>query len=265
MNVNAQCTIVVASCDKYADLHGPFIGSFRRHWPDCQWPVVLLTETTCGALPQGLAFDRVVTTGRGKCWSAMMAELLQSVETPYVILMMDDYLVSSRVPTAEVVARFEQAKMFDAANLRLVPSPKGGIPFRDTDLLECPKQTAYCVSCQVGFWARDYLLALVERTKSAWEFEREGSFMVGAESRPILHTKTLEFPFVDSVHKGYWERAGLSVCRANGIEPDLAKRALPPFKVRLVEALKKLVFAVFPWTFIVRVQNRLGAGARESA
>lgn len=263
---NPECTILVASCDKYADLHEPFLVSFRKHWPDCPWLVVLLTETACGVTPGGPSprpFDRVIMTGLGKCWSVMMAEALRQIETPYVILMMDDYLLSGRVSTEKVIRRFEQAKAFSAANLRLVPSPKGGLAFRDTDLLECPKNTAYCVSCQVGFWARDYLLGLVERTKSAWEFEREGSFMVGGETRPILHAMTLEFPFVDSVHKGCWEKAGLAVCRANGIAPDLTKRGLPSLKVRFVEALKKLVFAVFPWTLIVRIQNRLGAGAKE--
>ena len=255
----ADCTILVASCDPYSDLHRPFLVAFRRHWPDCPWPVVLLTETVCGAA----GFDRVISTGKGKCWSEMMAEALRQIATPYVVLMMDDYLLSASVDGKKVAARFAQAREFDAANLRLVASPKGGRPFRGTDLLECPKNTAYCVSCQVGFWARDYLLGLVERTKSAWEFEREGSFMVGGETRPILHTTTLEFPFVDSVHKGCWERAGLATCRANGIEPDLARRGLPSLGTRTVELVKKAIFALFPWTLIVRVQNALGAGAKE--
>ena len=68
---------------------------------------------------------------------------------------------------------------------------------------------------------------------------------------------------VDAVHKGCWEKFGLAVCRANGIEPDLSVRGLPPFKTRFVEGLKALVFAIFPASLIVRIQNALGSGAKE--
>ena len=87
--------------------------------------------------------------------------------------------------------------------------------------------------------------------------------MVGGEQRPLLVTPTREFPFIDAVHKGYWEKAGLAVCRENGVAVDLARRGRPPFRVRLVEGLKALVFAIFPWALIVRVQNALDLGAKE--
>ena len=81
--------------------------------------------------------------------------------------------------------------------------------------------------------------------------------------RPLLVTPTKEFPFVDAVHKGCWEKFGLAVCRANGIEPDLSVRGLPPLKTRIIEGLKALVFAIVPATLIVSVQNALGVGAKE--
>ena len=49
----------------------------------------------------------------------------------------------------------------------------------------------------------------------------------------------------------------------NGIAYDFSKRGLPPLRVRVVEGLKALVFALVPNTWIVRVQNALGAGAKE--
>ena len=129
--------------------------------------------------------------------------------------------------------------------------------------MEFPKNTAYCVTCQTGIWHREYLLNLARRNKSAWEFERYGSFMVGDEKRPLLVTPTKEFPFVDAVHKGCWEKFGVEVCRRNGVEIDFSVRGLPPFKVRLCEGVKKLIFVVFPWTLIVRIQNLLDVGMKE--
>ena len=49
----------------------------------------------------------------------------------------------------------------------------------------------------------------------------------------------------------------------NGIDYDFSKRGLPPFKARLVEGVKALVFALVPSTLIVRIQNAVGLGAKE--
>ena len=129
--------------------------------------------------------------------------------------------------------------------------------------MEYPKNTAYCVSTLAGFWKRDYLERLARPVSSIWEFERFGSFAVGDERRPILATVEREFPFVDAVHKGCWERFGVRVCQENDIAVDFTKRGLPSLSKRLTEGAKALVFALVPNTWIVRVQNALGLGAKE--
>ena len=256
--MNNDCTIVVCSCDKYADLHRPFMALWKKFWPDCPFETVLVTETKPSE-----GFDRVISTGEDKTWCQMLAEALEKIDTPYVLMLMNDYFLCGKVDTGLILSRLDQAKEFDAANLRLMPNPPGRKPWRESDLLEMPKNVAYCVTCQAGIWNREFLAGLARRNKSAWEFERYGSFMAKGEKRPLLVTPTKEFPFVDAVHKGYWEKFGVAVCRENGVEVDFSKRGLPPFKVRLVEGLKSLVFAVFPWSLIVRVQNALNLGAKE--
>ena len=256
-----DCTVLVTSCDGYHDVEGPFIALWRRFWPDCPFETVLLSETESCA-----GFDRVILTGKGRCWCEMLVEALDQIATPYVILLMNDYYLESPVDTANILRRLGQAKTFDAANLRLMPNPPGRRPFHPDegcDLLEYPKNAAYCVTCQTGIWNREYLRGLAARNRSAWEFERLGSFMLEGETRPLLVTREKEFPFLDSVHKGYWEPWGVRVMRENGVAYDFARRGEPPFRVRLRERLKALVFAVLPWTFLVRVQNALGIGMKE--
>lgn len=262
---NPGCTVLVASCDAYMDIERPFAELFRRFWPDCPFEVALIAETPRASsdVCRGGGVDRMIATGQGKSWCEMLADALAQVGTPYVMLLMNDYLLNARVDTRNILARLEQAKRYDAANLRLNPNPSGRTRWRDTDLLEFPKNVAYCVTCQVGIWNRAYLQWLAGRNRSAWEFERYGSFMLGDERRPLLVTRTNEFPYVDALHKGYWERSGVHVCRENGVDVDFSKRGLPPLSVRIAEAMKTLVFALFPHTLIVRVQNALGVGAKE--
>ena len=259
--MHPDCTVLVTSCDGYHDVENPFITLWRKFWPDCPFETVLLSETVPCA-----GFGRVILTGKGKCWCEMLAEALDQIRTPYVILLMNDYYLEAPVDTANILRRLDQAKAYGAANLRLMPNPPGRRAFRadeGCDLLEYPRNAAYCVTCQTGIWNREYLRGLAARNRSAWEFERFGSFMLDGETRPLLVTPAKEFPFLDAVHKGYWEPWGVRVMRENGVAYDFSRRGTPPFAVRAREACKALVFAVFPWTFIVRVQNLLGVGMKE--
>lgn len=257
---NPDCTVLVCSCDRYADLLAPFSALWRKFWPDCPFEVALVTETA--PTDAGLCFDRVVARGPGGNWASRLERALAGISTPWVLMLCDDYYLEAPVDTAKILAWLEEAKSRNAANLRLIPNPPDGIPVSG-GLMEYRKDTAYCVSTLAGFWRRDYLSRLAAGKSSIWEFERHGSFEVGDEPRPILATRRREFPFVDAVHKGCWESFGVDVCRRNGIEIDFSRRGLPSARTRLVEWFKGLVFAVFPHTLIVRVQNALGAGARE--
>lgn len=247
---NHDCTVLVVSCDAYADVVPHFILLWRRFWPDCPFETVLLTESiVCDG------FDRVLAVGKCNDWSPRISMAIEQISTPYLMLVLNDYFLSETVDTSLVLHRLDEAKRFDAINLRLMPNPPGRKSMAGTDLLEMPKNVAYCITCQIGIWNRDFFARLLSRTRSAWEFERLGSFMVGDESRPLLVTKYAEIPFIDAVHKGYWERSAVEVCERNGIEIDFMARGLPPLRVKLWEFLKRLVFSVLPWTLIVRIQN----------
>ena len=249
-----DCTVLVVSCDAYSDVVPPFIALWRKFWPDCPFETVLLTETVpCDG------FDRVLTVGKCNDWAPRILRGLDQIVAPYVLLVLNDYLLCERVDTALVCRRLDEAKRFDALNLRLRPNPPGRTPWAASDLLEMPKNAAYCVSCQTGFWNRDFFAGLLSKTRSAWEFERQGSFSFdGTETRPLLVTRESEFPFVDALHKGCWEKAGLEVCERVGIELDFTVHArTPPFRVKVREGLKRLVFALVHWSWIVRAQNAI--------
>lgn len=260
--MNSDCTVVVGSCDKYADLLGPFITLFRKFWPDCPFEVVLVTESD----PHVDGFDRVIACGGGMNWASRMEKSLGEVSTPAVMMLCDDYYLASKVDTAIVLSRLSQMKALNAVNLRLIPNPapkSGNSSPVDYGLFEYRKNTAYCIATQAGFWNREFLKDLLRDKASIWEFERYGSFQLSDETRPLLVTPTKEFPFLDAVHKGCWEKFGVKCLADNGISFDFTKRGLPPLSVRIIEGVKALIFALLPHTLIVRVQNFFDLGAKE--
>ena len=260
---NTDCTVVVGSCDRYADLLGPFIALFRKFWPDCPFEVVLVTESD----PHIEGFDRTIACGGGMNWASRMEKALGEVSTPAVLMLCDDYYLSSPVETEKMLLRLGQMKAQNAVNLRLIPNPvprSGNSKPVDYGLFEYRKNTAYCIATQAGFWDREFLKGLLHGKASIWEFERYGSFEVGEEPRSILVTPEKEFPFVDAVHKGHWENFGLAVCRENGIDLSGSARTLPPLKARIVEGFKAMVFRIVPTTLLVKFQNRFALGAKEA-
>jgi hypothetical protein len=261
--MNKDCTVLVCSCDKYADLLEPFSILWKRYWQDCPFETVLVTESE---IENSLCFNRVIACGKGDSWCGRLIRALDAIETPYVIMLCDDYFLTSPVDTEQVLYRLEQAKKYDAANLRLIPNPnpdkRNSIPAAD-GLREYRKDTAYCIATQAGIWNRNFLRSLACGKESIWEFERYGSFDVGNEQRALLVTQEKEFPFIDAVHKGCWEKFGVKCLEDNGITFDFSKRGLPSFKVRLIEGIKAFIFAIVPTTLLVRVQNALGIGAKE--
>ena len=257
MAANSQCTILVASCDAYADVLGHFETLFSKFWPDCPFDTVLVTETR---REQDRFFTRQVACGKGMDWSAMLVKALDSIATDRVALLMDDYYLSERVDTPRFLARLADARRLGAASLRLIPNPGCFRRFDDEFGAYAPG-TAYCVSCQVSIWDKGFLRSIAAQTTSAWEFERRGSYLCGGEERPMLVTRRREFPFVDAVHKGCWERFAVKLCEDNGIAIDFSRRPLPSFRRRISEAIKALVFHAFPKDWIVRTQNALGYGA----
>lgn len=267
MNQHPDCTVIACSCDKYADLLGPFLTLFRKFWSDCPFELVLITESE-PALAGPERFDRTIGCGSGLRWPQILARALDRISTPYVLMLLDDYFLCGKVDSAQILRRLEDMKRFQAANLRLIPNPKPSAfntVGRKGDLYEYRKNTAYCIATQTGFWDRGFLKHLAESVACIWDFERCGSFLVADDPRPLLVTPTKEFPFLDTVHKGYWEKFGIACLKDNGIAYDFTKRGLPPLSIRLKEFLKGVIFRIVPTTWLVRVQNRLNLGAKEHA
>lgn len=239
MKIHPDCTVLVTSCEKYRDVEAPFCRLWQRYWPDCPFELVAVRETA-----EIGGFDRVVATGYGKSWSEMLVAALEAIATPYVIMLMNDYYLESKVDTARIVELVAEAKAKNALNLRMNPNPPKAI-----------KNTAYAISCQAGIWNREFLLSLARRTRSAWEFERYGSFMFDeSDERELLVTERKEFPFLDVIHKGYWEPWGVELLRRERIDYDFSLRGTPPLMVRLKEAIKRFVFRLSPER-VTRLQN----------
>jgi hypothetical protein len=248
-----RLTILVASCDKYADLWRPFSILFKKYWPDCPYDVNLITESP--ASKKELIFNNVIACGRVG-WGDRLAGALEHVKTPYVLLLCDDYFLCDCVENAKMEHLLDIAEKYGVGNLRLLQNPKHSAVFSSEEKLGVytPK-TAYCIASQAGIWNTEFLKRLAKGCNSIWEFERLGSYRNDLDL-PILGTQTMEFPFEDVVHKGKWENFGIRLCERNGIALDLSRRKPLANIDYLRKHLKGAILDLNPGV-IVKLQNVL--------
>ena len=216
-------SIVVMSCDRYSDLWTPFIECFERYWPSCRAPVYLVSETLSS---ESNLFFKSITCGAGTEWTDRLDICLDMIETEYIILLCDDYLLCDQVDNEMIDSFVSLAARFNVGNLRMLPNPKPPLIFSEEfELGEYPRFTPYRIATQAGIWRTDFLKKFKDMHASIWGFERIGSSISNQYDEKLICTLRHHFPFEDAVHKGKWEQAGIKLCERNNIEIDFSRRS----------------------------------------
>jgi hypothetical protein len=226
-----EVAVLVASCDAYSDLWTPFFTLFRRYWPDCPYPVYLGSNSQEYPEPS----VRSILVGPDVDWSTGFGAMLERVEEPYVLVLLEDYLLSAPVDTARIERLVGYMQRRGAACMRLmpVPGPPASLPdFPDAG--ELSRGTAYRLSLQAAVWRREDLLSLVRPGESPWQLELEGTKRTEGLSAPFLSVvrdSRRPLPYVcTAVVKGAWIREAVRLCRREGIAVDLTRRERESWK-----------------------------------
>lgn len=242
--IHPSASILIQSCDAYRDTWIPFFTLFFRYWNDINLPVFLCSES------EKFNDTRVQTllTGSGKTWSQMLLEALMRIETKYVILLLDDYLLYKKVENARIAELLRIADMKSAVCLRLFPEPGPDLPLQD-----CPgigtigENAAYRVSTQAAIWNRMDLISLLNPSESAWEFEYHSQQRSLSLRAPFLSVQkeanNPHYPYTyvfTGIVRGRWTREALRLCRKENITLDLTYRKTKPFWDPLFQSLYQL-------------------------
>lgn len=226
-------TLVVVSCDRYADLWDPFFGCLERYWPDCPFPVQLVSNER--------GYDRpgvqVVRIGPDRDYASNLIAAISAVQTPWLILWVEDALFRARIDTARVLAILEEAVSAGAGYLKLTAdtplafdAPHGG------RVGEIPRGVRYRSAIGTALYRKDILLQLLVPGASAWELDT--STRSNELPEPFMALTAREareplLPIVNAVIKGQWYRPAVSFLRREGFGHVLAGRKTQSLKAYL--------------------------------
>jgi hypothetical protein len=217
----ASLPVLVVSCDRYADVWRPFFELFWRRWPECPGPVYLGTNF--------LTYDdprvQTIRVGQDVTWASSVATMLDEIRADYVIVMLEDFLLTETVDTAQIERLADIAVSQHLGCLRLYSIyPPEHAAARHPELGVFLPGDSWRITAQAAIWRVATLRRLLVPGFSAWDFELLGSQMSDFMPDPIWGVMTPALVYDHGVEKGRWRPQGLAICRAAGIEVDLSKR-----------------------------------------
>jgi hypothetical protein len=241
-----NCTLFVASCDKYHQAWAPFFFFIKKHWPGFNMPVILNTETRSFTYE---GFDirtfSLYKKGEDVPWGKRMLDHLDRVETDYILWMLEDYFLRSDVDEDKLnrlIHVLEENK--DISTFNLIHAPIGySKKKRIGDFVLRPRKGRFKFST-TGLWRVSHLKEYILPHENPWQWEVDGDYRSAfTENRFYMRAEDAE-SYLDygfsydwmGIRKGKWviEDVG-PLFEANGLKVDFDELGVyhRPEQVRL--------------------------------
>jgi len=176
--VSDNCTVVINSCDSYGDLWRPFFMLLKDQWNPCPYKIVLNTESKTFSLP-GLdirAFS-LQDPNAEDSWGRRLRETLKRVDTEFVIMLFDDFMLESPVDQAKIdrcidwMKKNERIAVFYFSNIPGTNIDDCAYP----DFERLPKVKEYKLNSAPALWRRERLISFTGPSDTPWAWEFFGS------------------------------------------------------------------------------------------
>ncbi len=241
-----RATVLVFSCDSYEDAWYPFFALLDKYWADCPYDILLNTETKECKVP--LKNITVKTLGLYKdCnkkvpYGKRCIDHLNAIDTDYVITLMDDFFVRSKVDTAALeqvmdwmdadkrIASFCLLHHDDRHSCKYSREEEG---YKNYSLR--PRYCNHNYDMQSCVWRRDAFIKSWRPYESPWEWEGPSnirSFDDGYLYYDLDDDADFPIDYIDykkhewsGIRKGKWVKKTVSeLFKNNDIEVDYSVR-----------------------------------------
>jgi len=221
-----NCAIVVPSCDGYEDSWLPFFSFFFKYWPDCPFPVYLITGEKIYSDPR----VQTIALGVDNGWANNMKVSLETIPEKYFLYFLEDVFLTKTVDTKRILSLLEVLKNNNVSCLRLYPSPGPDGPFLfNKELGIIGKQAPYRVSTMTAIWDKEAFIRLLKPGENAWQMELDGTRRSWLSDELFLsvwkESPAIEY-LATAIKKGHWQYDAVRFCRQEGVPIDLTHRGV---------------------------------------
>lgn len=255
--MDKDCVIFIAAKDIYADTWDIFFSLFFKYWPDCPFPVYLVSENKTYFDPRiiPMVVPENPEKSWGEQWASRMKNALDKINSPYFIFLHTDYMFKEKVDTERILKLLKIAQNNNIGNIRLYPLPapskKWGVSEGEKlGLIE--KSDDYSVSLQVALWNRGFFEKILKDGWSPVEMELIGSKEVALMSELLLSVFKNDpaISYINALKKGKWLYDAVSFIKKEGLyfKPILPVEGLSGYYMRVsglgsfISKLKRVIF-----------------------
>ena len=250
---NYDCAIVVPSCDGYEDSWAPFFSFFFKYWPDCPFPVYLITGEKI--YPDSRVHTIALGTDNG--WANNMKTSFDGIPEKYFLYFLEDVFLTRKVDTERIMALLHVLKNEHVSCLRLYPSPGPDEPYApNKDLGVIGKDAPYRVSTMTAIWDKEAFIRLLKPGENAWQMELEGTKRSWLSDELFLSvwpgSPAIEY-LATAIKRGRWQYDAVMLCSREGVTVDLSHRGMETRRQYLNRRLDRT--PILGWLF--RLPRRL--------
>lgn len=221
--------IVVPSTTRYSDAWGPFVALFRKFWPDCQFPLSLITDTKSDPWNG----DESIVIGEDKGWCTNFLLGLDRIDAEFVLMMQEDFLLNYPVDKAFITKALKILLDDDKADcFRLYPCPGPDIPIGEDYGLIKPG-ASYRVSCQSAIWRKTALMDILGQCRTPREFEINGTEYSNKNLANRHYFSVMREPnkwplqyYCSAITRGEWTPDSVEFVKSHGIPIDTSRRPI---------------------------------------
>lgn len=208
-------SIIVMGCDEYHDIANLNALFLHKYWcGDCK--IIYVTETI---LPNNSNYNVELKTKTGMKWSMRLLKALEIVDTPYVIMLCDDFLISRQVDFKKIDGYLDVCQEERLGCLKLMPAADK-YEIIDEEFGNS-KEGMYRITTMPAIWNVYYLKHIAELNVSAWDFELKGSQYSLNLQEDVWCTRRQEIEFVHAINKGKWEYAAIKLFKKESVPKEL--------------------------------------------
>lgn len=166
-------SILIIGYDGYKDIWDHDIYLLNKYWNDR--PQTYLADSVLTPKYKGV---KIINAGEGSEWSKKVQVALDTIETKYVLLLLEDFFITDYVKNRDLVKILNLMErdgiLFYQLLVQLInPKWEKGKSYKGNKSIKIiPAQKKYGINLQAAIWNKDYLKETVGKGNyNAWEFE----------------------------------------------------------------------------------------------
>jgi len=218
-----NCAVIISSCDAYEDAWAPFFTLFFRYWPDCPFPIYLISNEVT-YLDSRI---RPLRVGPDRGWANNTKKAMKQISEPFIIFILEDLFLEKPTNTEYILQLLEHIKEQHAATIRLFPSPLPDEDYpNDLNLGRMGRDAPYRTSLMIGIWDKKIFISLIKEDENAWQMEIDGTERSRFVSEAFISVKTPAIHYYErtGIIRGKWMYQAVKLCKREGIVLDLKRR-----------------------------------------